>query len=184
LYLKAGRLTLLALDMHGWSSLCKLSSALLTDPAFENNPVLPFERLSEFTGGVLCLAGLAKPRRCLQRDNHEQALTEALGQLADIYPDRFYLGIEDPALMPLPLESARSLNLPLVAAPSVYYLDPGETHLQQVVTAVRLNCRLDQVPEEEQAPPGASFLPPDEMAKRYAEFPGAGCHPKLLNAAS
>jgi DNA-directed DNA polymerase III PolC len=174
LYLKAGRLALLALDMHGWSSLCKLSSALLTDPAYENDLIFPFDRLSEFTGGVLCLAGGWQSQgAAFSRDDHEQALTEALGQLADIYPDRFYLGIEDPALMPLPLESARSLNLPLVAAPSVYYLDPDGAHLQKVVTAVRLNCRLDQVPKEEQAPPGASFLSPDEMAKRYAEFPRA-----------
>jgi DNA polymerase III alpha subunit len=47
-----GVLTLLAMDMTGWRSLCRISSSLAGD-----NDTLPFDRLANETTGLLCLTG-------------------------------------------------------------------------------------------------------------------------------
>jgi DNA-directed DNA polymerase III PolC len=179
LHLECGRLALLAMDMHGWGSLCRLSSALLTNPAFENNPVFPFERLTEHAAGVVCLSGGWRNLEAgFTQVDYERGITQALGLLAEIFAGRFYVEVEDsdPAknISNLaPVVQAKRLGLPLVATHSIDYLDPKEAPLQQVVTAIRLNCRLEQVPAGEQAAPGAYFLSPDEMSSRFAEFPEA-----------
>ena len=49
---KPGSLILLALDMTGWRSLCRISSSLTGD-----NDVLPFDRLAGENAGLLCLTG-------------------------------------------------------------------------------------------------------------------------------
>jgi DNA polymerase III alpha subunit len=48
----SGVLALLAMDLGGWASLCRLASALSGD-----EDTLPFERLAQEAQGLLCLTG-------------------------------------------------------------------------------------------------------------------------------
>ena len=54
-----------------------------------------------------------------------------------------------------------------------YYLTPDQAHLQRLLTAIRLNCPLSELPAQAPAPPGAHFTLPDEMARRLAAYPEA-----------
>jgi DNA-directed DNA polymerase III PolC len=171
----AGRLALLALDLNGWASLCRLSSAVLGgQPA-----PLPFVRLAQNSQGLLCLSGgrggLAAR---LIRDGREADALACIAALQDIFPDRFYIEVQrhspdDQAWVAGLSALAAARGLPLVATHDVYYLQPGQADLQRLVTAIRLNCRLGEAPAEETAPPGAHFVAAAEMAQRFADLPEA-----------
>ena len=174
-----GRLALLAMDLVGWSSLCRLSSALLTDPAYQGHPILPFERLPEYAAGVICLSGgRAGLAGLLARYGMEEGTASLLASLSEIFSSRLYIEaqVHEPAdhqVRTLLVRLARRLALPVVASHEVYYLEPEQDYRQRLVSAIRLNCRIEDVPPEELAPPEATFLTPDEMAKRFSELPEA-----------
>ena len=174
---QAGRLALLALDMQGWSSLCRLSSALLGEPALEHKPVLPFEHLAEYARGVLCLSGGSRSLAAsLAQLGMEREAAEFLGSLSEIYPGQLYVELQihspaDQGWVHTLAALAGRLDLPVVASHDVYYLDPEQAPLQRVLTAIRLNTPLEEVSADEQAPPGAYFLPEAEMARRFADLP-------------
>ena len=68
---------------------------------------------------------------------------------------------------------ARSLNLPLAASHSSYYLHAEQAELQRLLCAIRLNKPLQALSESEVAPPNAGFPTPAEMAQRFQAYPQA-----------
>ena len=168
-----GSLALLAADMAGWASLCRLSTA-----AQSGSNHVPLERLAQEAAGLLCLMGLAHGvRGPLYRLPDSQQLDIA-GQLRDIFPDRLYVELQrhkpdDDAAVSRLVALARSLALPVVATHSIHYLTPDDAHRQRLLTAIRLNTLLRDVPPEASAPPGAHFLASAEMAARFADLPEA-----------
>ena len=156
----SGKLALLAMDLGGWSSLCRLSSTLLTDPTYENRPILPFERLEEYAQGVLCLAG-------------DLGSNGWLSQLNELFPGQLYVELQHSDQSGALIQAARRLKLPLVATHPVHYLEAGQEPLQRLACAMRLNCRIHEVPSAELAPPQAYFISADEMERRFAEMPEA-----------
>ena len=153
-------IALLAMDLAGWSSLCRLSSDLLTDRAYETRPVLPFECLDKYNQEVLCLVGGGPG-------------ADLLAPLGELFPGRLYVEIQQVEESGAFIELAGRLKLPLVAAHPVHYLKADQESLQRLVCAMRLNCRIQDVPISELAPPGAFFIPTAEMERRFAELPEA-----------
>ncbi|MFG0259797.1 MAG: PHP domain-containing protein, partial [Phycisphaerales bacterium JB041] len=68
---------------------------------------------------------------------------------------------------------AGSLGIPLVATNRVLYHDPGRRALQDVVTCIRNGCTLDAAGFRLQANAERHLKPPDEMARLFADRPGA-----------
>ncbi len=173
------RLTLLATEPRGWGSLCRLSSTLLSAGSGEPVPALSFEHLAQESVGLLCLAGgRGSYLTQISRLEHQQAGRVYLGQLGDIFKDRLYIALqrntpEENAQVVFLARLAKRLGLQLVATPEVSYLGSEQAGLQRLVTAIRLNCRLEDVPDEDAAPPGAYFLGEQEMQARYADIPQA-----------
>jgi DNA polymerase-3 subunit alpha len=193
----ADRLVLLAMDMSGWSSLCRLSSALavpgevmeaaqdrlkgamVSRAAGPPEAVLAFERLAQDTRGLICLSGGGEGLYTYYlRTGGEAAIRSYLQRLRGMFPDRLYVALqwhspEDQALVARLAALARHADLPVVATQAIYYLHPVQAGLQRVLTAIRLNCPLEQVPAEALAPPGASFTAQAELAARFADYPQA-----------
>lgn len=171
--LPQGKLVFLAMDLTGWSSLCRLSSALqsVLDPA-EQRP-LPFKQLAENTQGLICLTGgragwLAKLILSKQGD----AAQAALERLADLFPGRLYVELqafqEEDIGWILPLCSqARRARLPLLITNDIHYLSPEQAALQRLLTAIRLNLPLDRLPDTAAAPPGAYFTNQAVLEQRW-----------------
>ena len=164
---RSNRLVLLATRLEGWTSLCRLSSALqLRDPiegsvAVAETPC-SLELLALFTQGLLAISSPQNDPTGLR-----------LGRLADLFPKRLYVALEDPA-GGLPLTRlAGQARLPVVAVPPVYYLKPEQAALQRVVSAIRLNTTLARLPEAALAPPRSAFLNPAELAAHFRAFPAA-----------
>ena len=172
-------LVLLAMDLTGWASLCRLSSALLT--AAERDPTqgLPIEQLTQHTAGLIGLTGGARGAITrLVEVGQEPAALNHVSRLRELFPDRLYVMLEshtpeDGARASHLADLARRSRLPIAAAHDIHYLDPSQADLQRVLTAMRLNQPLNELPPQAPAPPGAHWLTSAEMTERFADFPEA-----------
>jgi DNA-directed DNA polymerase III PolC len=176
---RAGPLVLLAMDMAGWRSLCRLSSALLEDAERDGQHGLPFERFCRDTAGLLCLSGGRRGLAARSLAARQPALAaEWLGRLAELFDDRLYVeltpcGAASAELWERLTGQARRLGLSTVATNSVHTLSAGQALLQRTLTAIRLNRPLDQLPPDAPALAGTDFISGDEMARRFADHPHA-----------
>jgi DNA polymerase III alpha subunit len=173
------RLVFLAADMQGWGSLCRLSSLSNADPASNGEGSLTFEQLAANSAGLLGLTGgrvgLAAK---LALDGDETALNAWLGLLNDLFSERLYVELqihspEDQAWIEKLSPVARRLALPAVATHDIHYMKPEHSSLQRVAAAVRLNTRLDELPDQAAAPPEAYFITLEEMEARFSRYPSA-----------
>ncbi len=158
--LESGPLSLLAMNMDGWSNLCRLSSALaLRD---EPEAACPPDLLAACSDGLIAL-----------RVEAGEAAIDRLGRLAELFPGRLYVALQDPATALQAVSLARKLGLPTVVTHPLYYLQPAQAGLQRTLAAIRLNRPVGRLPEAAAAPAGAHFIPADEMEARFEHFPAA-----------
>lgn len=177
--IRQGNLVLLAMDMAGWGGLCRLSSALQSAPKHGPAHELAFESLAQETGGLICLTGGKRglTAKLLASGSHESAAAH-LGQLHELFSGRLYVELQqqvpdDEAIIQSLASLAHRLGLPVVATNNVHYLEQENGRLQRLLTAIRLNRPLSQLPEEAPAPPGSHFATGAEMAQRFADMPEA-----------
>lgn len=152
--LETGPLSLLAMDLSGWANLCRLSSILALRPDPESS--CPLDLLAAHSKSLIALSG-----------PQGDPTGRRLGRLAEIFLDRLYLSMEDPAYS-LPLSDlGRRLSLPLVVRHPIYYLVPDQATLQRTLSAIRLNCSIAQLPAGATAPDGAYFVSGREIESRF-----------------
>jgi len=172
-------LVFLAMDLEGWRSICRLSSAVggnqLTDP--EGGVI--FEQLVNETTGLICLCGGKRGliSKLLQAGFNE-VVEEYVSQLSEIFHDRFYIMLEDHEpgdhiMVARLVNLADNLSIPTVATQDVHYIEPGDQRLQRLVSAIRLNQQMMALPENAVAPRHSHFTTQAEMIKRFANYPGA-----------
>jgi DNA-directed DNA polymerase III PolC len=152
--LRDGPLTLLAMDLEGWSNLCRLSSSLALQP--DPEVPCPLELLAAHAAGLIALS--AERSDCAGR---------RAAALKELFPGRLYLGLQDPARVMPASDLARRLNLPLAVIHPVHYLKSAQADLQRTLTAVRLNCARGSLPSGAEAPAGAQYVPAAEIERRF-----------------
>jgi DNA polymerase III subunit alpha len=150
--LKDGPLSLFATCLSGWSSLCRLSSAI----ALQADPGAPcsLDVLAAHSGDLLALSS---------RPEH----------LKEIFGDRLYINIQDPVEAETLSVLARRLKLPAVVTHPVYYRTPEQEALQRTLTAIRLNGTITNLRRAAVAPPGSCFVSGQEMESRFQDYPEA-----------
>ena len=158
--LEGDRLSLLASSLEGWASLCRLSSFLALRP--DPRAVCSLDQLVPFTKDLIALSEIPDP-----------ADRQPIGPLMDMFPERLYIALRQPATASWVSERAAQLHLPTVVAHPVYFLTPGQAALQRTLTAIRLNCSIDATPAHELAPAGSYFASENEIRIRYKPFPAA-----------
>jgi DNA polymerase-3 subunit alpha len=166
-----GSLTLLAMNMTGWRSLCRISSSLAGD-----QDVLPFDRLANETSGLLCLTGGRRGTLAGLAVAQQRRLADGwISRLNELFKERLYIELQnhtqaDGELCVNLSNLAHRSALPSVATHDIHYLGPEQSHLQQVVTAIRLIRPLNELEPITLAPPGSEFLSGDEIAARMVNF--------------
>jgi len=171
---RAGLLTLLAIDSTGWRSLCRLSSLLDSDEA-----VLLFEQLAQETAGLLCLTGGVRGTlNTLLASGQKRAASVLLSSLCDLFPDRLYIELQqhqpgDSELVNHLAALAQKIKLPVAATHDIHYLISKQADLQKVLAAIRVIQPLKKLSPEIPAPPEAYFLSPAEMFRKFANTPQA-----------
>ena len=172
--LGVGNLVFLAKNMQGWSSLCRLSSIAQTTPQRDPSQGIPDEVLFKNAAGLICLTGGVRGlvQRIAGSGQGESAL-DFLLELRAAFPGNLYVelqaneGIHDLAAL------AEQANLPIVATNNVHYISSEDARLQRTLSAMRLNCRLSDLPSDAPAPTGCYFASGEEMAARFVDYPEA-----------
>jgi DNA polymerase III alpha subunit len=93
----AERMVFLAMDIEGWRSLCRLSSA--AREFGQSRPFHPYPPAA--IGGGECRADLSNRRKArslneLLREGREKAAAAFLGRLAELFPGRLYVELQFP----------------------------------------------------------------------------------------
>jgi DNA polymerase-3 subunit alpha len=171
-----GILILLAVNLAGWSSLCRLSSQAFGDGIVQ----LPFEAIAAENNGLICLTGgRASLLERLLRNGQDELALEWLERLKSAFPGNLYVELQKGAQIgdhywALQMAAtAQKLSLPVVASGDVFYQEAAEHPLQRLATAIRLNSLVRDLNPESFAPAGAYLAPPEEMNLRFSQFPQA-----------
>jgi DNA-directed DNA polymerase III PolC len=174
-----GDLVVLACDLPGWRSLCRLSSALHADASVNSKTSLPFSDFAQETTGLICLTGGIRGNLDqLIREGQGQAARRYLGHLTELFPDRLYIELlrrtpEEGIISEQLVRLGSDLKIPSVATNDIHYLRKNQANQQKLVTAIRLNQPLSTLPSDASPPPGSYFTNAVEMQTRFSDLPGA-----------
>ena len=147
-------LTLLARSLNGYGQLCRLVTRLqaASDREAQIDRGLQLADLSD-VDEVIILS-----------DGHE------LGSVIDLAGnDHVYVALPMDSSAPDRLALAHRFAVPVAAAPDIRYLSPADAPRYRVLTAMRLNRRVRDLPEL----PDHAWPAPEEVIRFYADFPGA-----------
>ncbi|QFZ23381.1 error-prone DNA polymerase [Saccharothrix syringae] len=176
-------LLLLAANRDGYHALCRtVTTGQLADGGEKGRPVYELEQVvADTRDDCVVLTGCRKGavRRALAREGADAAFAR-LRELVDLYgADRVFVELtdhgypEDGPRNDLLSAMAHDLGLPTVATNAVHYSVPARGRLAATVAAVRARRSLDEMTGL--LPPGrtACLRSGEEMARRFARFPGA-----------
>ncbi len=115
----------------------------------------------------------------IKRSQEDSALAW-LNELNKVFGDRLYIELQqhDPQ-SDIPVRRlvsiTKSLNIPYVATQDLYYLTQEDEQLQRTLAAMRLNCKIKDLPVEKKAP-DKSYFPrqPGNVAKICLDSTGIG----------
>ena len=157
------RISLLAMNLNGWSNLCRLSSLL----ALRDNPgaACTLDLLARYSDDLIAI--IPSPA--------EASMDESapLVVLKVIFKDRLYAALDDPRTAVGWSMLAHKHRVPCVVTAPIYYLSAEQASLQRTLTAIRLNVPIDKIPPEAVAPSGAYFPSREEIERRFINFPSA-----------
>ncbi len=174
-------IVLLAQNLQGYANLCRLVTRLQAAPDREAALArgLALTDLAQHTDGLMALSGggngpldaCLRERDMVRAESFAQEMVHLYGR------DRFLIELQmiqaGDADKAMALQSlADRLNLRTVATHDIHYLSPADAQRYRVLTAMRKNCRLDDLPTLADL----SFPSEAEMQRRFAELPAALDH--------
>jgi DNA polymerase-3 subunit alpha len=139
-------LILLAQNRAGYRNLCRLLTLAYKEGLYYK-PRVDKELLAEYSDGLIALSGClsGEVMRALRADRFERAM-ELAAQYAQLFPDRFYLELQDNRLHS-PYnerlsEIGRRLGLPLVATNDCHYLYREDSRAHEVLLCIQTGKTL------------------------------------------
>ena len=173
-------LVLLAENATGYSNLLKLTSRASLE-GFYYRPRFDLELLDEYKEGLICTSAcLAGPVSNHLLSGDVESAERMAGTLAEMFgKDRFYIEIQDHGIPeheqinPDLVRLARRMDLPLVAANDVHYLNQDDAAIQELLICIQTNRTLDDPNRLKMSSDQMYFKSPDEMDKLFGHLPGA-----------
>src|SRR4051812_20555842 len=179
-------LTLLCEDLTGYSNLCRLITraheGTRDRPADPLPPTVTLDDVARHAGGAVCLTRRARSgARAGRGDNHDPAPAgrAAQGRLRAFGRARLRVDLQRPFgrhdrrrnrhLVQL----AERLGVPCVATGNVHAHARTRTLLQDTFVAVRTKATLDESEPLRRGNSSHVLAPPEAMAARFADHPGA-----------
>jgi len=172
-------LVVLATNRTGWQNLLFLSNRAHTE-GFYYKPRVDLDLLAGHAEGLLALSACesGEVQRLLLQGRREESAAAA-GRLAEIFPGRFYIELQDhglernQALIRDQLSLARRLALPVVASADVHYLSAEDREPHRVLINIQAGKKLSDPDARSFDGDGYHFLTEDEMRARFREIPEA-----------
>jgi len=171
-------LVVLAADSTGWRNLTTLINRGHTE-GFYYKPRVDLELLEKHSEGLIALSACESGQVQRRLRTSVDEAVQAAGRLAEIFPDRFYLELQDHGLernrklITRGLELAGRLNLPYVATADVHYLNPEDAEAHQVLINIQGAKRIDEPGARALDGDGYHFLTEEEIRNRFQETPQA-----------
>jgi DNA polymerase III subunit alpha len=170
---------LLAKNELGYHNLMKLSSAAFLETADNAEPHVSFARLSELSGGLICLTGgPGGPINAALVNGQRTAAAEILTRLHALFADRLYIELQrhgtttekaaEQGLIDLAYENA----IPLVATNQCYFAKPDDYGAHDALICIAEGEVLAE-PNRRRLTPEHYFKSQQEMAALFADFPEA-----------
>src|ERR671937_928849 len=172
--------TLLVETSRGYANLCRLLTAAHAKtrrPGRESDaplpPALELELLLEHCEGLVCLSGCTRHGLAVRDPNIAAEVARAFG------PGRFYVELQRPyergdarrnALL---RDLAAALGVETVATGDPHAHDPSRVALQDVLVAIRNRTSLEGAELERRGNREVVLLPPEAVAERFPDDPGA-----------
>lgn len=172
-------LILIAKNKKGYKNLVKLDSISYVD-GFYYKPRCDYKTLKEHSEGLICLSACLAGRlpKLLLRGDFEKAKNFAL-EMKEIFGEDFYIEIQDHGLeeqkkvLPLLVQLARELDIPLVATNDVHYIRREDWEMQDVLMCIQMKKTIDD-PKRMKFESQEFYLKSgDEMAELFPSFPDA-----------
>jgi error-prone DNA polymerase len=163
------RLLLYPTDRSAWSRLTRLLT-LGKSRAGKGGCTLSWADVADWAEGLIAI---------LLPDEADDANSLALHELAEVFGDRGYMALSyrrrpDDAIRLDELDAqARAARIRAVATGDVLYHAPEARLLQDVVTAVREKCTVDELGLRRELHADRALKAPEEMARRFADYPDA-----------
>ncbi len=173
-------MVLLAENATGYSNLLKLTSRASLE-GFYYRPRFDLDLLDQYKEGVICTSAcLAGPISNHLLNGEPEKAEELAGTLAEMFgKDRFYVEIQDHGIPehdqinPDLVRLAKRLDLPLVAANDVHYLNQDDAAIQELLICIQTNRTLDDPNRMKMSSDQMYFKSPAEMEALFGHLPGA-----------
>ncbi|MBM3935250.1 MAG: DNA polymerase III subunit alpha [SAR202 cluster bacterium] len=173
------RLTFLAKNREGYSNLSRMFTT--ANSVDRRNPLLDPRLVPAHAGGLVLITGCADSAvsRLVTR-GHTGDAEALLREYADAFgPRSVYIGLQqnrvygDTSRNRKLIEIADRLNISLLATNDVYYHVPERHKLQNILTAVRNNCTLNECIDLLKPNENFYLRSPEHMARIFKERPDA-----------
>jgi len=175
---KPAHLTVLAHNNTGYNNLIKLSTKSHLE-GFYYRPRIDDELLQEHHEGLIILSGCpnAKIPKLISAGRMEDAINRA-AWYKQIFPDRFYLEIQDHAHIPeLPainsglISISKTLDLPIVATNDTHYTTKPEASFQDLRICISTNSTINDPTRLKMEDDSFYLKSTSEMADLFSELP-------------
>ena len=171
-------LVLLARDAEGYGNLSRLSSVGFTAGRQGNVPRLDLDLICRHSAGLICLSGnLHGAVGQLLAQGDEARAREVASRLAEAFPDRFYLELQNHGLEPQRrvnaqlVTLAQALGLPLVGTNDCHYLEREEAYAQYILELMGRQRRITDPGVPPFTDKQMYLKSPDEMAEALRDYP-------------
>jgi len=174
-------LTLLAENYIGYKNLMKMVT-IANFEGFSYKPRIDDETLEKYSEGVILLSGcMSSQTSRLFLDNKDQKALEIFKKYQKIFKDRFYIEIqnhphieEEKILREKLIQTARQLNLPLVATNDVHYLEKEDAEAQDALLCVQTRKLISDSKRMKMVDkPDFYFKSTEEMIELFSDLPEA-----------
>ena len=176
---KRYHLVLLAQTDEGYHNLCRLVTRGFTE-GFHYKPRVSREMLAEYSEGIIalsaCLAG--EIPRALMNEGMDRAV-ELANIYSGIYPDRFYLELQDNGIREQDelneklIELARITGLPLVATNDCHYLNASDVEAHDTLLCIQTSAKVTDEKRMRFDTTELYYKSPEEMEKAFSHVPEA-----------
>ncbi len=172
---------LLAATLSGYRNLIKLVSLGHSSPASDHGPSITLQSLSERTEGVIgltgCLGGVVAQKVMEEGRESGRAL---LGELKDMFlPGHLFVElqnhgfVEQPVVNGLLKETARDLDLPLLATNDVHFMAKEDAAAQLYLECIRRGRTFEEALPNHHGSSEMYLKNPKEMELAFSDYPEA-----------
>ncbi|MCQ2965540.1 MAG: DNA polymerase III subunit alpha [Alphaproteobacteria bacterium] len=172
-------IVLLAQNEAGYNSIRFQSYNEYMDPTEDRIPHVPYEKLCEYSAGLICLTGgVNGPVGKYLLAGKKEKAEEALLKLKKAFPDRLYMEIQRHGMPDEDkteedfIELAYKHDVPLVATNEVFFTDPDMYEAHDALLCIRDKTYID-VKDRFRLNKEYYLKSPEEMVKLFEDLPEA-----------